>query len=211
MRKNIKFIKAMITTTLVLINVGIAISQNTEDLPKEYKWVETTTKGSKSSYRCLKNSIRNEAIYVNQKYDLKEIVKEYPAYAIVDPSFLGYKTNVHGSFLKAINTAINKEKVTELAKRNEDFELGFDLDQDGNILRIIFTLDTATLITSDELYNLEENIKKLFVFQPIRKVKVKLMGGFGVMTNFKEILAGEIPYIRKMEEQQRETERLFGN
>jgi len=197
--KRIKFI----TTIAAMLLFQVANAQ--------FGWIETSVYGSKSAYKCSKNPYGNEAIYVNQKYNQEEILKEYPISAFADPSFLGYKTDLHDSFLKAIYASIEKDKIKELARNSESFELGFDLDQDGNILRIIFTLDTATLITANELYNLEENIRKLFVFKPIRKASVKLSGGFGIGTNFKEILIGEIPYIRKAEERQLETERLFGN
>jgi len=178
---------------------------------QEWNWVDSKVSGSKGGYNCSKHKTINEAIYVNQKYNLKEMLKEYPGYATVDPSFLGYKTDLHDIFLKAIKMSIDEKKIKTLAEKNEQFYVGFDLDQDGNILMLYFTLDTATIVATEELFNLEENIKKFFVFKPIRKVNVKLSGGFGITTNFKEILAGEIPYIRKMEEQQRKTERLFGN
>jgi len=178
---------------------------------QEWNWVDSKVSGSKGGYNCSKHKTINEAIYVNQKYDLKGILKEYPGYATVDPSFLGYKTDLHDIFLKALIMTIDEKKIKILAERNEQFYVGFDLNQDGKLLRIMFVLDTSTIITTDELYSIEENIKKDFVFNPIRKVNTKLSGGFGITTNFNEILAGEIPYIRKMEEQQRETERLFGN
>lgn len=197
-------IKIKFTVTIVALLLYQSVNA-------QFGWVETSASGTKSSFRCFKNPSDNKAIYVNQKYNQEEILKEYPISAFADPSFLGYKTDLHNSFLKAIYASIEKDKIEELAQKAENFELGFDIDQDGNILRIVFKLDTASLITTDELYNLEDNIKKLFVFKPIRKASVKLSGGFGIGTNFKEILAGEIPYIRKMEEQQREDERLFGN
>ncbi|MGE0078582.1 MAG: hypothetical protein AB7S48_12035 [Bacteroidales bacterium] len=200
----------MKTITIKFIT-AIAAMLLVQSVNAQFGWVETSASGTKSSFRCFKNPSDNKAIYVNQKYNQEEILKEYPISAFADPSFLGYKTDLHDSFLKAIYASIEKDKIKELARKNESFELGFDLDQDGNILRIIFTLDTATLITANELYNLEENIRKLFVFKPIRKASVKLSGGFGIGTNFKEILIGKIPYIRKAEERQRETERLFGN
>jgi len=195
--------------SILLFVVAILISNR--GLSQEWNWIESKVSGSKGGYNCSKHKTRNEAIYVNQKYNLKGILKEYPGYATVDPSFLGYKTDLHDIFLNALKMTFDEKKIKTLAERNEQFYVGFDLNQDGNLLRLMFVLDTATIITTDELYNLEENIKNDFVFKPIRKVSVKLSGGFGITTNFKEILTGEIPYIRKMEEQQRETERLFGN
>lgn len=177
----------------------------------QFGWVEASAKGSRSDFKCLKNPNSIDAIYYKKSYIKEEVLKEYPAWVWVDGAFLGYKTNIHSSFLEAVNTSFDHKKLKELAERGEHIELGFDLDQDGNILNVGFIIDTATLITTDELYILEENIRNLLIFKPIRKAKAKLMGGFGITTNFKEILAGEIPYIRKMEEQQRETERLFGN
>lgn len=174
-------------------------------------WVETSAKGGKSDYLCFKNPDSNVAIYYKRNYNKEEVLKKFPAWVWVDRSFLGYKTTIHNSFLEAINSSFEHDKIVERANRVEYLELGFDLDQDGNILGVNFLLDTATLITKDELYILEENIRKLFIFKPIRKAKAKLMGGFGFTTNFKEIFAGEIPSIRKKEEQQQETERLFGN
>ncbi|KAB2871095.1 MAG: hypothetical protein F9K37_04195 [Bacteroidales bacterium] len=192
---------------LLIFSILINYYSNAQD----WNWVDYKVTGSKSSYNCSKHKTRNEAIYVNQKYNKTEILKEYPGYSNVDPSFLGYKTDLHNSFLEVIKKSINTEKLKSLADRNEGFYVGFDLNQDGKLLRIIFVLDTATIITSDELYSLEENIKNILVFKPIRKVEVKLMDGFGITTNFKEILNGEILSIRRTEEQQRETERLYGN
>jgi hypothetical protein len=177
----------------------------------QFGWFETSAKGSKSDYLCFKNPNSNVAIYYKKSYNREKVLKEYPNYVWVDGSFLGYKTNIHNSFLEAVNSSFDYDKIVELANRVEYLKVGFDLDQDGNILSVNFSLDTMTLITTDELYILEENIRKLLIFKPIRKAKAKLMGGFGIATSFKEILAGEIPYIRKMEEQQRETERLFGD
>ena len=197
--KTIKFI-----TTIVALLLYQSVNA-------QFGWVETSAKGSKSDFKCLKNPNSIDAIYFKKSYNKEEVLKEYPAWVWVDGSFLGYKTNIHSSFLEAVNSSFDNEKIKELAKRGEYLQLGFDLDQDGNILNVGFIIDTATLITTDDLFILDENIRKLLTFKPIRKAKAKLMGGFGIATNFKEILVGEIPYIRKMEEQQREDERLFGN
>lgn len=194
--------KLIITITIILLF---------QDVKAQYGWIESTVKGSKSTYRCTKNPYGNDAIYVNINYNLEDTLKVYPGYSLVDPSFLGFKTDIHDSFLTVINECISHDKLLSLAGRNENLHIGLDINQDGRILGVIFSLDTATIITTEDLYCLEVNVRKRFVFKPIRKVNVKLMGGFGITTNFKEILDGEIPHIRKMEEQQREKERLFGN
>ncbi|MDX9854332.1 MAG: hypothetical protein RBS81_11165 [Tenuifilaceae bacterium] len=188
-----------------------ANAQNEEDFPPEYRTVESIVPGAKDNYRCYKYKASNQALYIGTRYNEEMILNEYPSYIDVDLGFLGYKTNVHDVFVGIVREAVGMEKVRTLAGRNEQLYVGFDLDQNGKILMIYFWLDTTTLITTDELYTMEELIKVRFSFVPIRRTSVKLRGGFGIRTTFSEILTGEIPSLKRKELRQRETEADFGD
>lgn len=205
-----KHTTTLIASALLLMGAYCAHSQNIE-VPERYRWNEKYTKGSKSVYICYTKPSSGIAIYENHCYDSDKILNEYPPYAFIDLSFPGYRTDLHDVFLGVMESALGRERIAQLAERDESFYVGFDLDQDGNILMINFKLDTATLISPDELYAIETGIKKSFVFKPIKRYTVKLSGGFGIRTTFKEILAREIPCIRREEEQQlQEIQRVYG-
>ncbi|MDX9854333.1 MAG: hypothetical protein RBS81_11170 [Tenuifilaceae bacterium] len=188
-----------------------ANAQNEEDFPPEYRTVESIVPGAKDNYRCYKYKASNQALYIGTRYNEEMILNEYPGWFGIDMSYLGYKTDVHNVFVNLVREAIGMEKVRTLAGRNEQFGISFRLDQNGKILMISFSLDTTTLVTTDELYNMEELIKARFTFVPIRRTSVKLSGGFGIETTFGEILAGEIPSLKKEELRQRKTEADFGD
>ncbi|MDX9854329.1 MAG: hypothetical protein RBS81_11150 [Tenuifilaceae bacterium] len=209
--KTSRITRAIFLLSLLTIYMSTANAQKEEDIPLEYRTVESIVPGTKGSYRCYKFIEWNKAIYVGLRYNDEAIRKEYPAWFEADPSFLGYKTDVHNAFVSLVREAIGMEKVRTLAGRNEQLYVGFDLDQNGKILMITFYLDTTTLVTTDELYSMEELIKARFTFVPIRRTSVKLGCGFSIGTTFGEILAGEIPSLKREEQQQRETEQDFGD
>jgi hypothetical protein len=82
--------------------------------------------------------------------------------------------------------------------------INFDLDQNGNILAMWFTLNIGTQVTPDELLMLEEKLKEQVTFKPIRKSNQKFFSVTSVKCTFKEIKEGEIPYIRKSAAYRRE-------
>ena len=209
--KTSRITRAIFLLSLLTIYMSTANAQKEEDIPLEYRTVESIVPGTKGSYRCYKFIEWNKAIYVGLRYNDEAIRKEYPAWFEADPSFLGYKTDVHNVFVNLVREVIGMEKVRTLAGRNEQVYVGFDLDQNGKILKMVFYLDTTTLVTTDELYSMEELIKARFTFVPIRRTSVKLGCGFSIGTTFGEILAGEIPSLKWEEQQQRETEQDFGD
>ena len=203
--------KILALTLTAALYLSTANAQEEKGIPSEYRIVPSIISGTKGSYRCYKRTERNKAIYVGLRYDDEAIRKEYPAWFEADPSFLGYKTDVHNAFVSLVREVIGMEKVRTLAGRNEQLYVGFDLDQNGKILKMVFYLDTTTLVTTDELYSMEELIKARFTFVPIRRTSVKLGCGFSIGTTFGEILAGEISSLKREEQQQRKTEEDFGD
>ena len=209
--KTSRIFRALTLTIIATLYLNAAIAQDEEDLPLEYQWTVSTIGTGAKAYLRQKNRVRNVSIYINKKYDKEKIWSEYPSYFNADMGFLGYKTSVHDVFVGLVKEAVGTEKVKTLAGRNEQFGIGFRLDQNGKILMIYFSLDTTTLVTTEELYNMEELIKARFTFVPIRRTSVKLAGGFSIETTFSEILAGEIPSLRREELRQRKTEEDFGD
>ena len=196
-----------IKATVAIIVTLLFFQTTNAQLDSLLGWKETTISGNKgASYNRSTNSREDHALYSNTNYDWNKISKEYPPNEYLDQTFPGYKTDIHNSFLRAVKTCLSEERIKALANRNEQFHLGLNLDQNGNILYMYFSLDTNTVITPDELYCLEVNFKKLLVFVPIRKINEKHMDGFGITTTFKEIQAGEIPAIRREEERQKKKE-----
>jgi len=209
--KTSKIIRAITLTLIAALYISVANAQDEEDLPLEYQWTESTVGTGTKAYLRQKNRVRNVSIYINKQYDEENILNEYPGWFNAHRGFLGYKTDLHNVFVSVVREAIGMEKVRTLAGRNEQFGISFRLDQNGKILMISFSLDTTTLVTTDELYNMEELIKARFSFVPIRRTSIKLGCGFGIETTFGEILAGEIPSLKRKELRQRKTEADFGD
>ncbi len=185
---------------LTLTFQSICYSQDS----KEYQ-----VKGKKGVLNCTESKSKNRAIYsnVNNKKNLSE------DYKTDDPelelSFLGFYINTYDTFLEAFHKTFSDNRIEELVKLKEKINIRFRLNQDGEHLAMSFTLNYGTSLTPDEILTLEENLKKMVSFTPLRKFEYKLLTAYVIRTDFDEIRRGDITRLKKMEANQRERAKLF--
>ncbi|MGD9679173.1 MAG: hypothetical protein AB7V16_12600 [Vulcanibacillus sp.] len=185
---------------LTLTFQNICYSQDS----KEYQ-----VKGKKGVLKCVESKSKNRAIYsnVNNKKNLREYYKtDDPE---LELSFLGFYINTYDTFLEAFHKTFSDDRIEDLAKFKEKINIRFRLNQDGEHLAMSFTLNYGTSLTPDEILTLEENIKKMVSFTPLRKFEYKLLTAYVIRTDFDEIRRGDITRLKKMEANQRERAKLF--
>ena len=165
-------------------------------------------KGTKGVLNCTEVKKTDNLFFSNAKDDETKIHKEYNIKENVDPSFLGYRYGIHDQFVEAFRKSFSKERLEKLASTEEKITIFFNLDQNGKYLFTSFVLNSGTQVDPDEILTLEENLKALVKFVPIRKSEYKFLDGVFIKTTFKEILNGEIPFIRKSDKYLQELEKL---
>jgi|GEM_PF-2772274 hypothetical protein len=162
-------------------------------------------KAARGTMECIENSKTRRKIFSNTRWCKTELLKEYEADFMVEKGFPGFYMDIHDPFVQAFRNTFSVERLALLSSRNESFKVHFDVDQDGKHLGMWFTLGLDTQVTPDELLLLEENLKELIVFRPIRKSEHRFFSEIYIRTTFKEIYEGNIPFIHKSKRVMEET------
>ena len=134
---------------------------------------------------------------INNKYNEQEINKNYEIPNNYES--IRYKLNNHDSFIKSINSVFTPEEILILAECEEFVGVGFSLDQEGQILLISFMIINESKISIDQIEELEKALLANITFTPLTTYDKKVQGYVYIRASFKEILAGEIPRLRKQE------------
>jgi len=162
-------------------------------------------KASRGTMECIENSKSRHKIFSNTRWSKTELLKKYEADFMVEKGFPGFYMDIHDPFIQAFRNTFSGERLALLSSQDESFKVHFDVDQDGKHLGMWFTLGLDTQVTPDELLLLEENLKELIEFRPIRKSEHRFFSEIYIRTTFKEIYEGNIPFIHKSKRVMEET------
>jgi hypothetical protein len=156
-------------------------------------WEASEVKGKTSVFKCF--TVDDKLQITNKNYiDPKQHRSEYDINRL-DFSYVSMVS--YNAFIDAFKASFTASRITQLAKVNDFVSLIINVDEQGQILGIYFSLDKGTTILPEELEILEQKLLSKVKFVVIGK-KVEELVFYRVPFSilFTEVQNGEIRSVR---------------
>ena len=186
-------LKPVLAGLLVRLTLLTTVSLFVLSCTAQSVWEASEVKGKVSVFKCFtvgdKFQITNSN-YIDPKkyrseYDINRLDFSYVSLASYDP------------FLDAFKESFSTSRITQLARVNDFVSLIINVDEQGQILGIYFSLDKRTTILPEELEILERELFSKVKFIVIgKKVEDLIFYRVPLSIFFTEVQSGEIRSVR---------------